>query len=81
MDVSLLVFKAACFRGWSQVQILKVGTPNVGSQPLAPQGETPSFEFSPHRESLRWGWDFWRDCVPGLPPAVTRAFGVCVSLS
>lgn len=35
-----MAFKARCFGGLSQIQVLKVGAPNVKFKPFAPQGET-----------------------------------------
>lgn len=42
------VFKSQILRALiSQVPVFKVGLPNMGYEPLAPQEEAPGFEFPP----------------------------------
>lgn len=68
---AMFVFKSQILRALiSQVPVFKVGLPNVGYEPLAPQEEAPGFEFPPGCESGCWLLSFWWDCQPLLPASM-----------
>ena len=46
----------------SQVEVLKVEVPDVGSKPFAPWGEAGSCEFPPDCVLPSQEWDLRQDC-------------------